>query len=38
MDTIFSRLMYDDSIKMKDFEFSNLNSSLGKLGLGEKDL
>ena len=37
MDTIFSRLMYDDSIKMKDFEFSNLNSSLGKLGLGEKD-
>ena len=37
MDTIFSRLMYDDSIKMKDFEFSNLNSSLGKLELGEKD-
>lgn len=37
MDTIFSRLMYDDTIKIKDIEFSNLTTSLGKLGLGEKD-
>ena len=37
LDTIFSRLMYDKSIQIKDIEFSNLTSSLGKLGLGEKD-
>ena len=29
--------MYDDTIKIKDIEFSNLTTSLGKLGLGEKD-
>jgi len=29
--------MYDKSIQIKDIEFSNLTSSLGKLGLGEKD-
>ena len=37
MDTIFSRLMYDKSIQIKDIEFSNLTTSLGKVGLGEKD-
>ena len=37
MDTIFSRLMYDKSIQVKDIEFSNLTTSLGKVGLGEKD-
>ena len=37
MDTIFSRLMYDKSIQIKDIEFSNLTTSLGKLGLEEKD-
>ena len=37
MDTIFSRLMYDKSIQIKDIEFSNLTASLGKLGLEEKD-
>ena len=37
MDTIFSRLMYDKSIQIKDIEFSNLTKSLEKLGLGEKD-
>ena len=37
MDTIFSRLMYDKSIQIKDIEFSNLTTSLGKLGLKEKD-
>lgn len=37
LDTIFSRLMYDKSIQIKDIEFSNLTSSLGKLGLEEKD-
>ena len=37
LDTIFSKLMYDKSIKIKDIEFSDLKTSLGKLGLGEKD-
>ena len=37
LDTIFSKLMYDNSIQIKDIEFSNLITSLGKLGLGEKD-
>lgn len=37
LDTIFSKLMYDKSIQIKDIEFSNLTTSLGKLGLGEKD-
>lgn len=37
MDTIFSRLMYDKSIQIKDIAFSNLTTSLGKLGLEEKD-
>ena len=37
MDTIFSRLMYDKSIQIKDIEFSNLTTSLGKVVLGEKD-
>ena len=34
---LFSKLMYDKSIQIKDIEFSNLTTSLGKLGLGEKD-
>ena len=37
MDTIFSRLMYNKSIQIKDIEFSNLTTSLKKVGLGEKD-
>ena len=37
LDTIFSKLMYDKSIQLKDIEFSNFTTSLGKLGLGEKD-
>ena len=37
LDTIFSKLMYDKSIRIKDIEFSDLKTSLGKLGLGEKD-
>ena len=37
MDTIFSRLMYDKSLQIKDIEFSNLKTDLVKLGLGEKD-
>ena len=37
MDTIFNKLMYDKSIQIKDIEFSNLTTSLGKVGLGEKD-
>ena len=37
LDTIFTRLMYDKSIQIKDIEFSNLTKSLEKLGLGEKD-
>ena len=37
MDRIFSRLMYDKSLQIKDIEFSNIVNSLGKLGLEEKD-
>ena len=37
LDTIFTRLMYDKSIQIKDIEFSNLTKLLEKLGLGEKD-
>lgn len=37
LDTIFSKLVYDKSIQIKDMEFSSLTTTLGKLGLGEKD-
>ena len=37
LDTIFSKLVYDKSMQIKDMEFSSLTTTLGKLGLGEKD-
>lgn len=37
LDTIFSKLVYDKSMQIKDMEFSSLTTRLGKLGLGEKD-
>ena len=36
-DTILSKLVYDKSMQIKDMEFSSLTTTLGKLGLGEKD-
>ena len=37
LDTIFSKLVYDKSMQIKDMEFSSLTTTLGKLELGEKD-
>lgn len=37
LDNIFSKLINDGSIKLNDFSSTNLNESLGKLDLGEKD-